>query len=107
MADPLESPPDEWVGFLDELEAELARLRDFAVHDAQLLEMTNTQWHPPVGMGEMPADLAPRAAAIVQEIEAIRPELHQRREETVRQLRAVESVPRDAGLTSIYLDSVG
>jgi hypothetical protein len=109
LADQLDSSRscNDWVGFLDELEGQLGEMRDCTVDPARLLEMSNTKWLPPVGLGEMPVNLAARVAAMIEEMDALRPKLQKRREETVRQLRAVESVPRDAGLTSVYLDSVG
>jgi hypothetical protein len=109
LAELLEPSPssNEWVRFLEELETQLAELRDCTADDAGPLEMSSTQWLPAVGLGEMPGDLAARVAAMIDEMDALRPKLQKRREETVRQLRAVESVPRDAGLTSVYLDSVG
>jgi hypothetical protein len=109
LAEQLDSSPaaNEWVSFLDELETQHAELRDCTADAARLLEMSTMQWLPPVGMGEMPVDLAPRAAALIDEMDALRPKLQKRREETIRQIRAVVSVPREAGLTSVYLDSVG
>jgi hypothetical protein len=109
LAEPLESSPssNEWVRFLEGLEGQLDEMRDCTVDPARLLEMSNTKWLPPVGLGEMPVELAPRAAALLEEMDALRPKLQKSREETVRQLRAVESIPRETGLTSVYLDSVG
>lgn len=95
---------EEWILVLDELAGQLARLRG---DDSSLLELSNTPWPPPVGLGDLPADLAPRAAALIEEMDALRPLLVQRGEATMKQLRAVESVPRETSMTSVYLDSVG
>ena len=102
-----ESVSSEWVRVLDELEEQLAKLRDCGTDDERLLEMPSAPWRPPANIGQLPAALAPRAMALSAAMEALAPELRQRRDETARQLRAVESVPREDRLTSVYLDSVG
>ncbi|MDQ0094648.1 hypothetical protein [Paeniglutamicibacter psychrophenolicus] len=109
MAEQLESTPvsSDWVRVLDELEEHLARLRDCGNDDERLLEMRSALWRPPANIGQLPAALAPRATALNAAMEALVPEIRQRRDETARQLRAVESVPREDRLTSVYLDSVG
>ncbi|WP_411730594.1 hypothetical protein [Paeniglutamicibacter sp.] len=96
-----------WVLVLDGLAEHVAGLRGCAFDDSALLELSTVPWQPPVGIGDLPAALAPRAAALVEELEELRPALLKRRDETVRQLRAVVAVPRDSTVTSVYLDSVG
>lgn len=109
MAEQLESESvsSEWVRVLDELEEQLAKLRDCGTDEERLLEMPSAPWQQPVNIGVLPVALAPRAAALMADMEALAPDLRQRRDETARQLRAVESVPREAQPTSVYLDSVG
>lgn len=97
----------EWVRVLDELEDQLAGLRDCAPDEALQRELPATSWHPPAGIGDLPSALAPRATLLLEAMETLKPVLEQRRDEAARQLRAVTSVPREAGATSIYLDSVG
>jgi len=96
-----------WEKFLEELEAHVATLPSAAADESVLLELPATQWVPPEGLGEIPEDLAPRAAGLLSRMQGLAPLLEQRREATMKQLRAVDSVPRDTGQTSIYLDSIG
>lgn len=72
-----------------------------------LLELPATLWLPPEGLGEIPEELAPRAANLLSQMQGLAPLLEQRREATIKQLRAVDSVPRDTGQSAIYLDSIG
>lgn len=85
----------------------MAQLRESCADDASLLELPHTSWNPPAGMGELPLELAPRARALLAEMDSLTPVLGERRAEAARQLRAVSSVPRDSTVTSVYLDSVG
>ncbi len=85
----------------------MAALRSAAAEESLLLELPVAPWHPPEGLGEIPQELAPRAADLLSQMQGLAPLLEQRREATMKQLRAVDSVPRDTGQTSIYLDSIG
>lgn len=97
----------DWERVLGVLEDRLAELRNFSSEEAKLLEVPQTLWQPPAGIGDLPAALAPRASALLRAIESLKPVLEVRRDEAARQLRAISSVPRDPGVASIYLDSVG
>lgn len=96
-----------WLVVLDDLSDQLGLLRACVHDDTRLMELPDTPWMAPVALGPLPDVLAPRAAALVDEMDVLRAGLLTRREETSRQLRAVESVPRDTSPTSVYLDSVG
>lgn len=85
----------------------MATLRSAAADEALLLELPVAPWLPPEDLGEIPEELAPRAAALLSQMQGLAPLLEQRREATMKQLRAVDSVPRDAGQSAIYLDSIG
>ena len=109
MADSLDPHHDagSWERLLDELATHVASLRSAAADETLLLELPVTQWLPPEGLGEIPENLAPRAADLLSRMQGLAPLLEQRREATMKQLRAVDSVPRDTGQTSVYLDSIG
>lgn len=96
-----------WPQVLDGLYEGLDRLRRAVVDDLGPSEPDEVPWSPPAGIGELPVDLAPRAATLFQEMEAMRVLIERRREETLKQLRAVEAVPRDTGTASVYLDLIG
>jgi hypothetical protein len=85
----------------------VAQLRESCADDTSLFELPDTSWSPPAGLGELPPELAPRARALLEEMDSLTPVLGERRDEAARQLRAVSSVPRDSSVTSVYLDSVG
>lgn len=92
---------------LGALEDQLTELSNCSSQEAKLLELSQTPWHPPAGIGDLPPALAPRAAALLEAMESFKRVLEERRDSAARQLRAVTSVPRESGVTSIYLDSVG
>lgn len=96
-----------WERFLAQLTAEICILREAAADEAALLAVLNHAWSVPEGLGTIPEHLAPRAVMLLDEMSALEVKLTQRREEIARQIRAVESVPRVSGVTSIYLDSIG
>ncbi|GAA1871597.1 hypothetical protein GCM10009715_18110 [Paeniglutamicibacter psychrophenolicus] len=98
---------ESWEQFLDELATDVATLRSAATDETMLLELPVAPWLPPDDLGEIPQELATRAADLLSDMQDLAPLLEQRREATVKQLRAVDSVPRDTGQTSIYLDSIG
>ncbi|MFL4479368.1 hypothetical protein ACIPUB_13955 [Paeniglutamicibacter sp. ORCA_105] len=97
----------QWERVLAGLEDQVAQLRESCADDASLLELPDTSWSPPAGIGDLPPELAPRARALLAEMDSLTPVLGERRDEAARQLRAVSSVPRDSAATSVYLDSVG
>ncbi|RAX49708.1 hypothetical protein DQ353_07715 [Arthrobacter sp. AQ5-05] len=98
---------DSWEQILDGLAAHVATLRSAAADESMLLELPVAQWLPPEGLGAIPEGLASRAAALLSQMQDLAPLLEQRREATMKQLRAVDSVPRDTGQSAIYLDSIG
>lgn len=109
MAEPSIELPNiaRWERFLAQLTAEICILREAAADEAALLAVLNHPWSVPEGLGAIPEHLAPRAVMLLDEMSALEVKLTQRREEIARQMRAVESVPRASGVTSIYLDSIG
>lgn len=88
------------------MEDDLARLRRCALDSEELFELP-TSWSPPEDVGPLPSSLGPRAQAIFMEMQELAVVLKDRRDETARQLRAVDSVPRSMNNTSVYLDLVG
>ena len=96
-----------WLIVLNDLADQLARLRDCVQDDTRLMELPDAAWQAPDALGPLPDALALRATALVEEMDLLRASLLRRRDETSKQLRAVESVPRDTSLTAVYLDSVG
>lgn len=84
----------------------MARLRRCALDSEELFELP-TSWSPPEDVGPLPSSLAPRAQAIFMEMQELAVVLKDRRDETARQLRAVDSIPRSMSSTSVYLDLVG
>lgn len=98
---------EAWPQVLDGLSDYMSRLRSAVVDDVALWEPDEVVWTPPPGIGDLPVDLAPRAATLFQEMEALKALLERRREATLKQLRAVEAVPRDISTASVYLDLIG
>ena len=65
-------------------------------------------WTPPAGLGPLPAELAPRAQALVTALTAAAARTAAARDEVARQLAAVRSVPlAEDGGSSVYLDVAG
>lgn len=95
-----------WILVLDDMEVDLAGLRRFTLDSEELFELP-TSWEPPVSAGPLPASLQVRAQAIFEQMQELSVVLKSRRDETARQMRAVESVPRVETGTSLYIDVVG
>lgn len=65
-------------------------------------------WTPPAGLGPLPAELAPRAQALVAALNEAAARTAAARDEIARQLAAVRSVPlAEDGGSSVYLDVAG
>ena len=97
---------EPWLAVLEQMEDDLARLRRCALDSEELFELP-TSWSPPDVAGPLPESLALRAQAVFTEIQELAAILKGRRDETARQLRAIDSVPRSLGPTAVYLDLVG
>lgn len=95
-----------WTAVLEELEADMAGLRSCTADNGRLLDLP-TGWEPPVGIGPLPASLKMRAQSVFEQMQEISGMLTERRDETARQMRAVDSVPRVETGTSLYIDVVG
>lgn len=95
-----------WTAVLENLEADMAGLRNYTAEGGGLFELP-AGWEPPVGIGPLPASLKDRAQAVFEQMQEISGMLTERRDETARQLRAVDSVPRVESGTSLYIDVVG
>lgn len=91
---------------LERLEADMAGLRRYAA-DSEVLFDLPTGWDPPEAFGPLPASLTDRAQAVFAQIREMSEMLTSRRDETARQMRAVDSVPRVETGTSLYIDVVG
>lgn len=91
---------------LESLETDLAGLSSYA-HDNEGLFDLPTGWEPPLSAGPLPASLRGRAQAVFEQMQEMSGMLTERRDETARQLRAVDSVPRVESGTSLYIDVVG
>lgn len=102
----LEATEHAWKGVLDVLEAEIAGLRRFASDSGVLFELP-TEWEQPTNIGRLPATLQDRAQAVFGQMQDLAGMLTERRDETARQLRAVDSIPRYESPTSLYLDVEG
>ncbi|WP_372698481.1 hypothetical protein [Arthrobacter sp. JSM 101049] len=77
---------------------------------AQALEASTgvVPWTPPAGLGPLPAELAPRAQALVAALNDAAVRTVAARDEIARQLAAVRSVPlAEDGGSSVYLDVAG
>lgn len=95
-----------WVAVLEDLEADMAGLRSYTADSGRLFDLP-TGWEPPVGIGPLPASLKDRAQEVFEQMQEMSGMLTERRDETARQLRAVDSVPRVESGTSLYIDVVG
>lgn len=91
---------------LEALEADMAGLRRFTADHEVLFELP-TGWTAPANIGLMPATLKNRAQAVFGQMQELARMLTERRDETARQLRVVDSVPRYESPTSLYLDVEG
>lgn len=110
--------PSAWDAALDDLECRLATadnalghlLNDAPGDDNMAASGTATPgaWTPPGGLGPLPSHLAPRAAALVDALNDAARRTAGVRDDTVRQLSAVRSVPLSVdGGSSVYLDVSG
>lgn len=95
-----------WIPVLEALEADLGGLQKCSLDSEELFGLT-TAWEPPANVGPLPASLKDRAQAIFEHMQELSLVLKERRDETARQLRAVDSVPRVETGTSLYIDVVG
>ncbi|MFF5791560.1 hypothetical protein ACFY5D_05885 [Paeniglutamicibacter sp. NPDC012692] len=102
----LSTAEEAWVEVLEQMEDELARLRRCALDSEELFELP-TSWSPPENVGPLPEALAPRAQAVFTEMQELSVVLKDRRDETARQLRAIDSVPRSGSPTAVYIDLLG
>lgn len=92
-----------WTLVLEDLEGR--RLRG-SQHEEQANDVA--PWTPPAGLGPLPAELAPRAEALVTALNEAASRTAAARDEVARQLAGVRSVPlaADAG-DPVYLDTSG
>ena len=101
-----ESAEAAWSLVLEGLEADLAGLYRYAADSEVLFELP-TGWEAPAAIGPLPESLNERAQAVFGQMQQMSAMLAERRDETARQMRAVDSVPRVETDTSLYLDVVG
>lgn len=94
---------DAWTMVLEELER---GHQDGTQHEEQGNDVDH--WTPPAGLGPLPAELAPRAAALVTALTEAASRKAAARDEIARQLAGVRAVPlaADAG-DPVYLDTSG
>ncbi|MFJ6417476.1 hypothetical protein [Paeniglutamicibacter sp. NPDC091659] len=102
----LRTTEESWVAVLEQMEADLAQLRRCTLDSEELFELP-TSWDPPEDAGPLPLSLAPRAQAVFTEMQELAVVLKGRLDETARQLRAIDSVPRSETPTAVYLDLIG
>ena len=95
-----------WAGLITAMESELSTLRGTLTRGGEL-EPDPAPWAPPAGLGQLPASLAPRVAALLTDMEAAKTVVAVKRDEVSRQLRAVATVPRPAAGNAVYLDVTG
>lgn len=95
-----------WISVLEGLEADMAGLYSYAADSGALFELP-TGWETPANIDPLPASLKDRAQAVFAQMQEMSGMLTARRDETARQLRAVDSVPRVESGTSLYIDVVG
>ena len=95
-----------WIAVLDQMEGDMARLRRSAQDSEELFELP-TGWSPPEDVGPLPAALGPRARVLFAEMQELSALLKDRRDETARQLRAIDSVPRSGSQGAVYIDLLG
>lgn len=95
-----------WIPVLEALEADMAKLRRCALDSEELFDLP-TGWEPPASIGPLPTSLKSRAEAVFGLMQELFVVLKDRRDETARQLRAVDLVPRVETTTSLYIDMVG
>ncbi|MGL3805138.1 hypothetical protein ACSYDW_03495 [Paeniglutamicibacter sp. R2-26] len=95
-----------WTTVLDQMEGDVARLRRCALDSEELFELPSS-WSPPENVGPLPAALGLRARALFAEMQELSAVLKERRDETARQLRAIDSVPRSGTQGAVYIDLLG
>lgn len=95
-----------WICVLEALEADMAAMRRYTADSEGLFELP-TGWEPSANIGPLPASLKARAQAVFEQMQELTVLLRDRRNETARQLRALDSVPRVESGTSLYIDVVG
>jgi hypothetical protein len=87
-----------WNALLDELERELA---DAGARDG-------APWHPPAGLGPIPAGLVQRAQELVSAQQRAIAALEEERDSTRRHLTALRALPQQRNQTGpLYLDVSG
>jgi hypothetical protein len=105
-----------WLSVLDELERALARAAHPAgrslAPDARAAggasHAPDERWSPPAGIGPLPADLADRAARLLNAQLDAQTRLQEERGSVARHLSAVRSVdPARPARDSVYLDVLG
>ncbi|TDE94737.1 hypothetical protein EXU48_08030 [Occultella glacieicola] len=101
--------PNTWVEFLDALEHEARRAAaaTSSTTEAAQWPLPSVAWHPPSGLGPLPADLRDRARAVVHAQQEAATALRESMAAARRHRAALATVPSaDAG-HPVYLDVTG
>jgi len=101
--------PDEWrrqwVAALDELELDVFATAALLNDDHRARELPAPRWQPPTGLGPLPADLRPRADAILGRQIAVAEVLTRTLASNRRQAALAARMQNHAGHVPAYIDT--
>lgn len=98
---------DRWVAVLNELWRHTRDSMDAGVTDHARARTSGETWTPPEGLGPMPAELLPRAAALRTSQQLAIARVEERLADVSSRLRAVKKIPQLAADVPVYLDRIG